>query len=264
MEFTDFMILFKSNAKAIFENSQSLFLADVGNDLLWETYIESFPPEKNKIYRVRREFDCSCCKSFIRHFGNVVSIQDNKIVTLWDFDSDDDTFEPVLKAMSKLVKSSIVSDVFVTKINKFGTPISREYLETKLIQSWNHFHLEIPNNFVSTSSLSVNEITSSYRDIRNVFKRSLEEITSDSIQTVLDLIEENSLYRGEEWKSVLNRFAELQNNYKKLKTNKEKENYCWSESMKAGGSVGKIRNHSIGTLLTDISNGMGIDEAVRR
>lgn len=264
MEFTDFMTLFKSNAKNIFENSQSLFLADVNNDALWETYIESFPPEKNKMYRVRREFDCSCCKSFIRHFGNVVSIQNNELVTLWDFNSDDDTFEPVLNAMSKLVKSSVVSDVFVTKLDKFGTPISREYLESKLIQSWNHFHLEIPKSFVSTSSLSVNEITSSYRDVRNVFKRSLEEITKESVQTVLDLIAENSLYRGEEWKPVLDKFVELQNNYGKIKTTNQKENFCWSESMKVGGSVGKIRNHSIGTLLTDISSGMEIDEAVRR
>jgi len=56
----------------------------------------------------------------------------------------------------------------------------------------------------------------------------------------------------------------LQSEYNKLKTIKEKENYCWSKSVEVGGSVGKIKNHSIGTLLTDISEGMEIDEAVRR
>lgn len=264
MEFSEFMVLFEKNAKDMFKNTQNLFLANVDADVLWETYLESFPSEKNKIYRVRREFDCSCCKSFIRHFGHLVSIQDNKIVTLWDFEIDDDTYEPVLRAMSNLLKESVVSDVLVTKNSSFGTPVSHEYLESKLIKSWEHFHLEIPKTFVSTSSLSVNEITSSYRDIRNVFKRSLEEISKDSVQTVLDLIDENSLYRGEEWKSVLLKFLELKTNYNKLKTNKEKENYCWSESMKVGGSVAKIKNHSIGTLLVDISNGLEIDEAVRK
>lgn len=265
MNFSDFMVLFEKNANTMFENSQHLFLADIDKDSLWETYIESFAPEHNPMYRVRREYDCSCCKSFIRHFGNVVSIQNNKIVTLWDFNSDDEVFQPVLEAMSKLVRASIVSDVFVTRNNSFGTPISREYLESKLVQSWNHFHIEIPSKFVTNSSTSsTNEMTSTFRDVRNVFERSLKEITKDSLQTVLDLIDENSLYRGEEWKSVLLKFAELQNSYSRLKTKKEKELFCWSESMKVGGSVAKIRNHSIGTLLNDISNGVEIDEAVRK
>ncbi len=264
MNFSEFTVLFEKNAKTMLENSQHLFLANVDKDKLWDAYIESFAPEHNPMYRTRREYDCSCCKSFIRHFGNVVSIQNNKIVTLWDFDTEDEVFQPSIDAMSKLLKSSIVSDVFVTKTNSFGTPVSREYLESKLVQSWNHFHLTIPTSFVVSGSLTVNEMTSTYRDIRNVFKRSLEEITKDSVQTVLDLIDENSLYRGEEWKSVVVKFLSLQNSYSKLKTKKEKENYLWAESMKVGGSVAKIRNHSIGTLLTDISNGVEIDEAVRK
>jgi hypothetical protein len=264
MEFNDFMTLFTKNTKNVFESGSHLFLVDVDKDTLWDTYLESFPPEKNKMFRVRREFDCSCCKSFIRHFGNVVSVKDNKVVTFWDFHTEDDTFEPVLVTMSKLVKSAIVSDVFVTKQNMYGTPVTREYLESKLVHAWNHFAIDIPKNFISTSSLSVNEVTSSLRSVKDVFKRSLEEITKDSLQTVLDLISENSLYRGEEWKAVLDKFVSLQTEYNKLKTNKEKENYVWSKSVEVGGSVGKIRNHSIGTLLVDISNGVEVDEAVRK
>jgi len=264
MEFKDFMVLFEKNAKEIFDNSHDLFLVDIDKDTLWETYIESFPAEKNKLYRVRREYDCSCCKSFVRHFGNVVSIQNGKIVSFWDFHTNDDTFEPVLVAMSKLVKPSTVSNVYVTKESMVGTPVSREYLDSKLVKSWNHFNINIPKNFISTESLSVNEIASIKQSVKGVFKRSLEEITKDSLQTVLDLISENSLYRGEEWKSVLEKFVKLQTEYNKLNTKKEKENYCWSKSVEVGGSVGKIRNHSIGTLLSDISEGMEIDEAVRR
>lgn len=265
MNFTKFMEVFSKNAKSVFDNSQSLFLANVDKDILWETYIESYPADKNPLYRTRREYDCSCCKNFIRHFGNVVGIgSNNEIITFWDFHTEDDTFEPVLQAMSKLVKNSVVSDVFVTKQSLYGTPVTREYLESKLVQSWSHFYVELPKTFVSKSGLAVNEIASTQRDVKNVFKRSLEEITPDSIQTVLDLIAENSLYRGEEWQGVLNKFADLQKKYKKLKTVKDKENYCWVKSVEVGGSVGKIRNHSIGTLLTDISNGVEIEEAVGR
>src|SRR6187402_3678247 len=103
MEFNDFMVAFKNNAKKVFENNPNLFLVETDKDQIFETYLNAFPPEKNKIYRTRREFDCSCCKSFIRHFGNVVAIENNKVVTFWDFHTNDDTFEPVLQAMSKFV-----------------------------------------------------------------------------------------------------------------------------------------------------------------
>lgn len=264
MEFKDFMVHFINNAKSIFDNSGHLFLVDLSKDELWEKYLDSFPAGKNEVYRTRREFDCSCCKSFIRQFGNVVSIQDNKIVTMWDFHTNDDTYEPVLNALSKLVNEKIVSDVFVTKQNNFGTVASRELLENQLVHVWNHFYVDVPKKFVSTKSESVNEEMASYRDIRNVFKRSLDEISTGTTETVLDMIAEGNLYRGEEWKAVLEKFLNLQKQYKKIKTKKEKENFCWSQSVVVGGSVGKIRNHSIGTLLIDIENEVDVDEAVRK
>jgi hypothetical protein len=265
MDFSDFMKEFTKNAKRIFKDNQKLFYADIDKNLLWETYLESFPLEKNQLYRTRREFDCSCCKNFIRSFGNVVAIEGNKIITFWDFHTDDDTFEPVLVAMSKLVRDTVVSDIFVTKQNVFGAEKTLELLENQTVHPWNHFYVEVPKTFVNDAShLSVNEIMSTSRDIRNVFKRSLEEISTSSVEEVLDLISEGMLYRGEEWKTVLEKFLSLQKEYKKLKTTQQKENYCWLTSVSVGGSVSKIRNHSIGTLLTDISNGVEIEQAVRK
>jgi hypothetical protein len=264
MEFSDFLKEFKKNAENIFESNQHLFLANVEKEDLWNTYLESYPTDKNKVFRVRREFDCSCCRSFIKNFSNVVSIQDGEIVTFWDFDTNDDTFQPMIEAMREIVKSSFVSDSFVTKNADFGTERTREIIESNLVHVWNHFNIKVPNKFIFKNSASVNEEASSRRDVKNVFKRSLEEITPDSVQTVLDLIEENSLYRGEEWKQVLEKFAKIQKAFNKLKNNSLKENFCWAKSLEVGGSIGKIKNHSIGTLLIDISNGMEIDEAVRR
>lgn len=264
MNFSDFMIAFKKNAKEIFDNNQHLFLVDLEKDVLWNKYLDSFPDGKNELYRTRREFDCSCCKSFIRQFGNVVAIQNNKIITFWDFHTDDDIYEPVLNMMSELIRSSLISNVFISKFSSIGTEQSRETLEDKTIHVWNHFHIDIPKNFISKLSISLNEEMAIHRDIRNVFQRSLEEIKKNSVQEVLDLISEKMLYRGEEWNDVLEKFAKLQKEYLKLKTNKEKENYCWITSLEVGAVVGKIRNHSIGTLLIDISGGMDVEEAVRR
>ena len=86
------------------KDSTQLFEVSLDKDKLWDLYLESFPPEKNKIFRERREHDCSCCRHFIKTMGNVVAIKDGKVISLWDFDIEgDDTYELSIKAMREYV-----------------------------------------------------------------------------------------------------------------------------------------------------------------
>ena len=260
--FKYFKELFQKNFKELTKNASHLFQVELNKDDMWNLYLDSFKPEDNPIYRKLREFDCGCCRYFIKNIGNVIVLKDNQIKTIWDFETGSETFQPVVNALDKFVKSHVVSDVFVSKLKKIGTDKNFEQLENGKINTWEHFYLELDRKFVDNSNRSEGEIKGIFRSTRDVFKGSLEKITEDSLLTVLELISQNSLYRGKEWEGVLTEFLKYKKEYDKLETIEEKENYTWEQSVKVGGAIGRLKNHSMGTLLTNISEGMDLDTAV--
>lgn len=72
------------------------------------------------------------------------------------------------------------------------------------------------------------------------------------------------MYRGEEWKGVLQKFSEYQHVYSSLDSERAKELYSWEKSSQVGDVIGRIRNHSIGVLLVEISAGIALDITVSK
>ena len=245
------------------KDADHLYEMDVDKDILWNTYLDSFPAGTNKMFRQRREYDCSCCRQFIKNIGAVIAIKDGKIYTLWEEVTDDAVYRPVCEALNTYVKAQKVKDVYISEFSKIGTDHNFEEIDGKS-HRWDHFFLELPSKYVNCSCDSNEEIKGQYRDTKNVFKRSLDEITMDAIDTVLELINSNTLYKGAEWKAALTEFKKYKKEYANLSTDNEKDLYAWEKSATAGMAVGRIRNHSIGVLLTNISEDMDLDLAVKK
>lgn len=264
--FKDFVKAIQKNLQQMSKDSSRLFTVNVDTEELYNLYLDSFPAGTNEIYRERREYDCSCCRHFIRDVGNVVSIKNGELHTIWGINPvSDDKYNVVAAALDAYVKQKAVSGVFLKKEKRIGTPENREMLPTGKINKYEHFFVDLPEIciFKECYGHTLEGDLSQFRDVRNVFKRSLDEISKESVDIVLELIAQNSLYKGVEWKKQLTEFKNYQKEYGKL-TDEQKELWIWEKSIAAGAVIGKIRNHSIGTLLVNISEGMDLDLAVRK
>jgi hypothetical protein len=259
MQFSKFKDAVARQFKAM--SAADLFRTTVEKDAMWEHYLSSFPEGTNNIYRKRREYDCSCCRQFMRAVGNVVAVMDNKLVSIWDITVDEPAFQVVADAMSALVKSHPIDNVFLHTERVAGNEKTFEEAVGGVI-TYEHFFVNIPQKFVC-SGKDIGSKLSDSRAMHDVLLRSLNEISFDAVDTVLELIAQNSLYRGEEHQRAVAAFKTYKLDFAGL-LDSSRDLFAWTRSIGAGGAVAKIRNTSIGTLLIDLSEGMELEGAVRK
>lgn len=109
------------------------YQTDADRDELWNIYIESIPARINQIYRTRREYDCSCCRHFIKDIGGIVFIDDElNLHTIWGFQVDDPDFQPVMDALDAYVKSRKITDVFLSRFASVGQKWNTGFVDGKM------------------------------------------------------------------------------------------------------------------------------------
>ena len=253
----DFKLLSQS-VKAQFESmaQDQLFVANVDKYEIWETYLEAFPEGTNPIYKERTEHDCNCCKQFIRTVGGAVTIVDGQVKTIWDVQVGG-FYQVVADALAAYVRSKAIKNQLLHFEARVGKNTTVQLTEEGSTITWDHFEVTIPRQYVKTD---IDTILSHSRANHDVLKRSLEEITLESAQTVLELIDQNSLYRGEEHRSIVNKFIQLKRAFDQITD--DKSIFLWEKSMKLKGAS-RIRNSVIGSLLSDLSDGRDLEGAVK-
>lgn len=259
----DFAI-FKSAVAKRFAEMQKypLFRVDLTKDNMWAKYLGSFPEGTNPVYRKRTEYDCSCCRHFIRDVGNVVAVRpDGTLMSIWAQPTFEPTFDIVSMAMDELVRSRPIDHPFMHYEREAGTDKNYEGRGTDKVRVWNHFHVTIAPAFVGKKD-AIPSILGKKRAGHDVLARSLNELTLDAIDTVLDLIGQGSLYRGDDHKSLVLKFRELHVQHAALPDDK-RDIFVWTVCMKESDALTHIRNTAIGTLLVNLSEGMELEAAVK-
>lgn len=240
----------------------NLFTTGVSKEDVWDMYLSSFPEGTNPMFRTRTEHDCSCCKQFIRACANVVAIIDNKMVSIWDINIGGH-YQVVADALSKLVKSQNIQNVFRHYDKNLGTDENRELLESNEVIIWKHFHYKLPEKFV-LSKRHIPTYLGEKQTNKDMLYRALTEITPDAIESVLDLINDKLLYKGDEFLNNVKFLKEIQSKFNSECTTQEsKDFFCWKYSFELGMQC-RIKNSVIGTLLSDLSDGIDIEVAVKK
>ncbi len=229
-----------------------LFYVEIDRDKIWEHYLEGFTDPIEK-----QGHNCNCCKSFLRQYGGIVTIIDNKVQSIWDIETEE-LYSGSMKNLKQYIHSLPITDVFINGFDKLGT--DKNVDKVKNI-TWNHFYTVLPKPFINKNIDSIDTIKAGLRDNKSVLKRSLDELNIDSVETVLDLINQNSLYRGKEFEGILTEFLKIQKEYKLIPV-QLKDNYCWIKSTEVSQAMSRIRNTSIGTLLINLSENVDLDTAV--
>ena len=263
-----------------------LFRSKVTGQEVWDKYLGSF--EDDPIFRdpESSSHNCNLCKNFIRRYGNIIAIDENyKIMTIWDVNPDD-VYKPSAKAISKLLKSKPVLDVFFETFDELNSlpyescnktqPLYKlgmshnvkRYTKEEAekfgvvkpneIRTFHHMYLSIPTEFVNKSGSSVESLQGTYRAAKDVFTRGMEEISFDTLTLVKDLIIQKSLLDGQTHLFKVEKMIELKKEFD-LISSENRNNWCWLNSY--NNQFAKFRNELIGTLCSDLSQGMDLNTA---
>lgn len=233
--------------------SKELFVVDV--DDLFASYLAAFPEGTNPIFRTRTEHDGNYDKNFVRRLGVLVHIDDKlERHTVWDgMDSLPHPYNVVAKTLSEIVKQAPITGVFRTKERNYGHKPNVDNHDASIL--WTHFYGEVGTLHYTTDP---DKVRGDLNTTGQMFKKALETLSADAFDTVIDLIESKSIYRGEEHLTSVKGFRKLIQMYTAAS---DKTAFVWA-NIKAPQA--RFRNTAIGTLLVDVSAGEDIEVAVKK
>ena len=247
MEFKPFADII--NAKFMKMAEKPLYKANTPVESIWEAYQAAFPTEANKIFRERRVHECNTCNSFIKRLGAVVTIEGDKLDTIWNVKGLASPYKEVAATLHKIVSKSAISSVFLTDESLVGKEFNIEPSTAGDIK-WEHFYATIPASFVVPNVATLRgEIDTTV----SVFKRALTEFSVETLELVSDLC--NTIYRGTEYKATVDHFLTLKKEYDVSKQSL----YIWENYTRYPTG---FRTSAIGTLIQDLMADKDTVEAV--
>lgn len=238
------------------ESGRLLLQVEVDKDELWKAYHDGFADPEAKA-----EHQCSACRNFIKAVGGLVTFNaDLEMTTLWDFRGQSDipaVYLAPFNAIDQYVRSRPIAGLFNHSEPYAGV---HQNLDKDRNVLWQHFFAKIPAIAFNTDNV-VGRQSAELRDSKNVLVRSITEISEDAVQTVRELIAQDSLPRGREYSAIVEQLYAAQIQYKDVRE-EDRDAWAWIKAHQVGPALARARNTAVGTLLTDLTAGRDLEGAV--
>lgn len=232
----------------------ALFTTNVSGEALWAAYLSNAPTFS------RQSRNCNCCRSFIQHFGNLVTIdaEGRTESAIWP-DWAPSPYARAVKAMKGLVETARVTGVYKTKDATWGTPITGP---------WTHFALTVPTLLRSTSRVLTpfQEAAEKTQDFE-MLKRALGEFSLNTARQAVAITAGDALYRSEKVEGVAKWFKALLENASTIQGKRNagyRDAIIWRAVAAAPPGYCHIRSTMIGTLLEDLQAGLPFEDVKRK
>lgn len=238
-----------------------LYLVKDRNDV-WLHYLESFPEGTNPIHLVNREYDCNCCKQFVRNVGALVSIDPStlELDTVWNVSGAPYPFQDIANSMHEYVCAREVETIFRSSESRFGKGTTRCMKDGEVLE-FNHFEGAVVGRHLSRS---VNADQGSFNQAVGTLRRGLLELSPNALNEVISIIEDSdtAIYRGTTFLPQLKAFRDLQIKFDGLGDSAKNRLILLTASSDL--AMSSFRNSVIGTLIQDLSSGDDMEVAVRK
>ncbi len=237
----------QSFMQAVKEEAAPLFTTDAAE--LYPLFLENIPEEAKQCY------NCSACRHFVNRFGRLVSINPEsgkKTAVMWNA-SVPEFFQKAVDAVKTKVEDAKITGVFVTDKTELGCS------KTGI---WEHMAVDVPKKIVYQGRIRTpfQEAAGKAEDYR-VLCSSIAKYPQKDVETAVNLLRSDALYRGEQILRMAEWFLET---IKLIHGKADADNILWYRAASAPVGFCHIPATMVGTLLDDIREGYSVSAIKER
>lgn len=231
------------------DGDNALFTTDTEN--LFAAYLEWLPPAD------RQHHTCHACRRFFETYGGlaVIGVDGRTTPAVWSPDDAPDYYRGAIETVAKMVRRARVTGVFRSKLPVWGQPVTG---------SWTHYAVTPPPAILHAHPLLTpgQAMAEKLEDYRTV-QRALGEFDGAMLDTVMRLLESDSLYRAEKVIGPARWLRDL-GKARDEAPKERRNNIVWRAVALAPAGFCHPRSSMVGTLLEDVAARLGFEEVSRR
>jgi hypothetical protein len=220
---------------------------------LFQIFLDALPA------RFRQNHTCNNCRRFVEQYGGLVTIdaQGKTLPVMWNYADVPEIYRSAISKLSSVVANAQVNNVFMTDRQVWGVPVNDQ---------WEHFSVSPHADCLCHAGTieSIDQIVAQKQQDYQMLLRGLASFSLEVTQQAYTLLSNKTLYRSEACLGVAKWFLELQQKRKATNSSRLRDNLTWLAVANAPPGFCHIRSGMIGTLLTDIQDGLSFQQVADR